>query len=370
MKIFRILFCAVIFIILCQSCHVGRFFVYNFADHKDYKKFPTRDIQAPSETFYFKKSARKYPVLVNKDKWDSFEQLLEKNKTLGFAIIKNDTLLYDWYRDKYDTSSVFTSFSVAKSFVSVLIGIAIDEGLIPNTNQPITNYISELTTEGFSKITIQHLLDMQSGIEFNESYINPFGHAAKYYYGKHLLKYIKKLKIAKEPGLGFNYRSVDSQLLGIILERATGKTLSAYLQEKIWGPLQMEYDGSWNIDSKSGATEKAFCCLNARVMDFAKLGRLMLNNGKWEGKQVVSESWVKASIAPNDKGYSNQWWLFETPEIAFMAEGILGQFIYVNPATNTIIVRTGKNYGDISWRAIFNSLSQLIENRPLKSLPK
>jgi CubicO group peptidase (beta-lactamase class C family) len=287
---------------------------------------------------------------------------LENNKTLAFLIIRNDTIQYEKYFKGYSEENIVPSFSMAKSITSILIGCAIDEGLIKSVDEPITNYIPELVKNGFEKVTIQHLLQMTSGIKFNESYVNPFGDAASFYYGLNLRKQIRRMKLKTEPGRTFEYVSGNTQLLGLVLERSLGnRTISQYLQEKLWTPLGMEYDATWSIDRKKNGLEKTFCCLNARARDFAKIGRLYKNQGDWNGKQIVSKKWVQEStkLDLSDGSvnyYQYQWWM-PTPGVDFMAEGILGQFIYVNPSKNIIIVRLGKNEGKANWWTIFTSLA-------------
>ncbi len=355
----KFLFISVCAIIL-TACHVGRFFWYNFADYKDHKKFPKREISAPESTFYFERAPEQIRPREFPNDVESFEQHLINNKSLGLTIIRNDSILYEWYDKGFDTSSVMTTFSMAKSFVSLLVGIAIEEGKIKSADEPITTYIPELKDPAFSKISIEHLLNMQSGIHFNESYYNPFGTIAKFYYGKHLLKYVKRLKVDKDPGQGFDYKSLDTQLLGIIIERSTGQKLAHYFQEKLWQPLDMQYDASWSIDSKTGDTEKAFCCLNARILDFAKIGKMMLQKGKWGNEQIVPEEWVELCFkSKNYPSYSYQWWILNTPQNEIMAQGILGQYLYINPAKNIVIVRMGKKWGkSINWWNFFTRLSQ------------
>jgi CubicO group peptidase (beta-lactamase class C family) len=214
---------------------------------------------------------------------------------VAFLVIRNDSILYQWYRPGRDASMIVPSFSMAKSYVSALVGIAIGEGAIKNAGEPITNYLDYLDKNKFSKITIQHLLDMQSGLHSIENYYNPFGDVAKYYYGRKLKKYTRRLKIKEEPGKNFEYISLNTQLLGLIVEKATGKSLTEYLQEKIWSQIGTEFDAGWSIDSKKYHTEKAFCCINARARDFAKFGRLYLRKGNWNGRQIVPEAWVEAS---------------------------------------------------------------------------
>ncbi len=351
--------------ILFSSCKFGRFVVYNFADIKDYKKFPSRSLTANQTKFKFNSTLKGiYPdTLKYGSKSLSFDKLLEDNKTVAFLIIKNDTIQYEKYFKGYNQESTIPSFSMAKSVTSILIGCAIDDGLIKSIDEPITNYIPELKKNGFEKVTIKHLLQMTSGLKFSESYFDPFGEAASFYYGRNLKREVSKLTLKRTPGEKFEYVSGNTQLLGSVLQNALKeKTITQYFQEKLWTPLEMEYDASWSIDKKSDGTEKTFCCINARARDFAKIGRLYLNKGNWNGKQVVSKKWVEEStkidvIEGSDEGYQYQWWL---PSVNgdFMAEGILGQFIYVNPSKNIIIVRMGKNYGNVNWSDLFSLLAK------------
>lgn len=346
---------------LLTSCQLGRYVFYNFADIKDHKKFQSRPLSAANSPFNFQVTNNgKFPKELNNIPFDKY---LEDNKTVAFLIIKNDTIQYEKYFEGYDRESIVPSFSMAKSVTSILIGCAIDERLIKSVDEPIINYIPELSKNGFNKVTIKHLLQMTSGIKFNESYVNPVGDAASFYYGLNLRKEIEKMKLKTEPGKQFEYVSGNTQLLGLVLERSLkNKTITQYLQEKIWTPLEMEYDASWSIDRKSNGLEKTFCCLNARARDFAKIGRLYKNKGNWNGKQIVSQKWVEESTKLDTsegsaKFYQYQWWL-PTPNEDFMAEGILGQFLYVNPKKDLIIVRLGMKEGKAYWWTIFTSLAK------------
>ena len=348
-----------------NSCKVGRFIVYNFADIHDHKKFPSHKVETGSIKFIFPTAENgKFPKeLQLKNNTYPFEKYIEENNTVAFLIIKNDSIQYEKYWDNYNQNSIVPSFSMAKSITSILIGCAIDDKLIQSVNEPITNYIPELKENGFDKVTIEHVLQMTSGLKFMESYYNPFGEAATYYYGTNLRKAITKMKLKTEPGTKFEYVSGNTQLLGLVLERALkNKTITSYLEEKIWKPLEMEYDASWSLDRKKNGLEKTFCCINARARDYAKIGRLYLNKGKWNGKQIVSESWVEQSTKIDTTNgsvgfYQYQWWL-PSKNGEFMAHGILGQFIYVHPKKDLIIVRLGKNEGDADWIEILTSLGK------------
>lgn len=347
------------------SCQLGRFIFYNFADINDHKKFPYRTILNDSIIFNFPEAAiGKFPKLLTgkNNREIAFDAYLKDNNTVAFLIIKNDTLQYERYFSGYRPESIVPSFSMAKSVTSLLIGIAIEEHFIQSVDESITTYIPELKEKGFEKVTILHLLQMTSGIKFNESYVNPFGDAASFYYGTDLRKLIRKMRLKHAPGTRFEYVSGNTQLLGLVLERALKtRTISSYLEEKLWQPLGMEFGASWSIDRSKNGLEKTFCCLNARARDYAKIGRLCLNQGNWNGKQIVSKEWILQSTkvdtaAGSVNYYQYQWWL-PSASGDFMAEGILGQFIYVNPAKKLIIVRLGKNEGKANWWNVFIGLA-------------
>ena len=354
---------AVLATLTLSSCKVGRFAYYNFADITDHKIFAKRDLEPSTNPFQFPERpvSRSPKAVTYNGSEHSFEEFLDYSKTVAFVVIKNDTVQYERYFDGYDETKVVASFSMAKSVTSMLIGCALDDGLIKSIDEPVVRYIPELDGEGLEKVTIRHLLQMMSGIKFSESYVNPFGDAATYYYGTNLKRAIGRRKLIHEPGTVFKYSSGDTQLLGLVLERALkDRSITSYLQEKIWTPLGMEYDASWSLDKKDGL-EKTFCCLNATALDFAKIGRLALNKGEWNGRQLISRQWMEQSLtADNSNGqpsdYKFQWWL-PNDRGDFMAQGILGQLIYVNPSTNVIIVRLGSNYGGVEWKDVLEHLS-------------
>lgn len=363
------LFFALALTLTLASCHVGRMIIYNVSDVNDYKKFPQVTLKHPSESFYFTDAQREsldtgmYPrSVILDDKITDFSSLFERTKTTSFLIVKNDSIVFEKYFFDHKKEDVFTSFSVAKSYISALVGIAVDEGFIHSVQDSITTYLTDFKNPGFEKITIEHLLNMESGIRFRENYFNPFAEITKYYYGPNLRKYVTKLKIEEDPGT-FSYKSVNTLLLGIIIEKATGKPLEEYFQEKIWTPLGMEYDGTLNLDSKKSHMFKSFCGVNSTARDYAKFGRLYLQNGMWNGKRIISEEWVlksrtyygseRASVY-----YSYQWRIDNNGN--FWAQGHLGQFIFVSPKHNVIIVRTGKKYGAVNWPLIMARIAQRI----------
>jgi len=358
--------------VLFSSCHVGRFFYWNFADVNDYKKFPAYEINKSENPFKFFEAKNHIFLKIpekfeTKNKKISFDEFLEQHKTIAFLIIKNDTIIFEKYFKGYSKESIMPSFSVSKAFVSALTGIAIEDGFIKNANQKVDEFLPELSKNGFDKVSVENLLNMRSGIKFSEAYLNPFAETGKFYYGKNLKKYVRKLKVKEKPGEKYEYQSGNTQILAEIIEKTSGKKLSEYLEEKIWKPIGTEYDASWNYDSKKSGMIKAFCCLNARARDFAKFGRLYFKNGNWEGKQIIPAEWVKrtTSIINDSKdsqnySYTYKWRVMENG--CFFAKGLLGQYIYVDPVNNLIFLRFGTSYAKVDWVDLFQSLTKQIES--------
>lgn len=376
-------------LVLLNSCHVGRFFYWNFADTGDLDRFESVPIEKGNAPFYFKEPSidqnNVVPATISYKKKTAvpFEEVLEKSGTTAFLIVKDDQILYEKYFDDYTKATDHPSFSVSKSFISALIGIAIDEGHIKSLDDPIRNYLPELDPS-FDPVTLAHVINMQSGIKFSEGYFNPFGEVAKFYYGTDLKKYVNKLKVNTTPGETWKYKSGNTQLLSLALESAIKKPLQTYFQEKIWQPIGMEYDASWNIDSKKNQTTKAFCCLNAKARDYAKFARLYLNEGNWNGQQIVPKNWVMQTTSFTDEKshyrYSHHWWRNVTkddyvpsqedttklklkevkaPYEDYQARGILGQFMYINPEKDIVIIRLGDKFGGVNWSTLFRNIAEM-----------
>lgn len=352
-----------IIVLMLSACHAGRFIIWNFADIKDHKKFAKIDLDIDeTNTFKFKETngsqfvSPSFSSTKDTRATPTLDDFLEKTKTVAFLVIRNDSILYEKYLYGRDTAALVPSFSAAKSVVSALVGIAIAEGHINSIKDSIRKYIPELPSKTFGAITIEHLLNMRSGLDFKEEYFNPFGHVAKFYYGTNLRKFTKQLKLKEAPGKTFEYISVNTQLLGWAVEEATGVNLVDYLEEKIWKPLGMETPASWSIDSRKQKMAKAFCCLNATARDFAKFGRLYLNRGNWNGVQIIPADWVVESTRFNGGEYKYQWW--KVDKESYAAVGFLGQYIYVNPNQNLIIVRLGKQQ-KTNWETVFKTVAKL-----------
>lgn len=344
---------------------VNRMLRWGDADVLDYQKFPERILETSGDAFEFSLRLEEDRVRAQFEAvggMDDFDRFLEENRTQAFLVIQDDAILYEQYFNGTQRESIVTSFSTAKSFTSALIGIAIAEGHIQSVNDPITEYLPELKERdpAFAAITIRDLLMMSSGIRYSE----PPDNATTYYYPDLRSLALETTRIIDAPGNTFHYNNFHPLLLGLILERATGTTVAGYLEEKIWQQVGMEFSGSWSLDEHG--FEKMESGINARAIDFAKFGRLFLNQGDWDGTQVIPAAWVADStqadatldyasyyyddfVFADGRGfYKYMWWGMQRQgqQDDFSAIGNKGQFIYISPEKNLIILRYGETYGD------------------------
>ncbi len=281
---------------------------------------------------------------------DTDKVFLKEMDTKAFLVFKGDTLLFEEYYDEHDKDELSNSFSMAKSVVAMLIGIAIEEGYIESLDTKIGKYLPEFSSGEKSHITIRHLLIMASGLDWTESGNNPLSDNAESYYGWDLRNLVLNQKAIEEPGQMFNYQSGNTQLLAFILEAATKMDLTYYADEKIWKPLGCSDDAYWSLDRKGG-DEKAFCCLYATARDFGKLGQLLINKGRYNNKQIIPKWYYYEMISPNPvetkEGIANQryglhlWTYFGDSNPVYYLRGIKGQYVITVPNEQLVIVRVG-----------------------------
>lgn len=306
----------------------------------DYQRFDNRVIRKGSYTEPWALHTQYNQAPIPK----SLEVLHQKYKTVAFLVIKNDSIWHEQYFEGYTQKSLSNSFSMAKTYVSALLGKAITDGYIKDLQQPVGDFFPEFSKGLAAKITVGDLASMASGLDWNEDYYNPFSITTKAYFDAPLQEIILNLKVTKPPGKKYEYKSGNTQLLAMVIEKATGKTLSEYLSQSLWEPLGCEYDALWQLDSKEG-TEKAYCCIASNARDFARLGKLYKDFGQWHGKQLLDSAYVAKSIQPRfsdspQYGYG-MWLLNYKNKSFFMMRGHLGQYVIVDPKNNVIIVRLG-----------------------------
>lgn len=284
---------------------------------------------------------------------------LDSIQTASFLVIKNGEIVHESYYNGFNDTIPTNSFSAVKSMVSLCIGIAIDEGYIGSVDQKVAEFLPEFKKSELDEVTIRHLLTMSSGLSWSESGNNPYSNNAAAYYGSNLRALVTSQRLVSESGKVFDYKSGDTQLLSYIVEEATGQSLGDYFYDKIWSKIDVEHKGYWNLDKKDG-DEKGFCCLYATPRDYAKLAQLVLNNGQWNGVQIISKEYLNKCLFPakeitekdgsENNRYCWQWWYAnrDGKDIHY-GRGLLGQYYIIIPADDLIIVRTGwkrKKVGD------------------------
>jgi CubicO group peptidase (beta-lactamase class C family) len=345
---------------------LARAIVWMEADVDDYRRFPSRPIEAPAEAFRFRRAPA--PAGLTTVSVDGAERDLEgflgSTGTTAFIVIQDGAVLYERYFNGDNRSSIQTSFSVAKSYLSALVGIAAEDGLL-SLNDPITKHIPELLDRDrrFSRITVEHLISMSSGLRYVENSM-PWGDAAQTYYAADLRELaLEDTEILEPPGVTWLYNNYNPLLLGMILERTTGMKVAEYLEQKLWRPLGSEFAASWSLDSERSGFEKMESGLNARAIDFARLGVLYANGGQWEGQEIVPRDWVEASTGAQAIAYYGYWWWVE-PGGVFLARGNHGQLVYVDPASDLVIARFGTTDAEVDWPPVLSDLASRVTRSP------
>jgi CubicO group peptidase (beta-lactamase class C family) len=323
-----------------------------------YKQYPSKTMQHTGPVFNLPAKHRK---LAESYTWEgktkSIDAWIKQTDTTGLVVVKNGEIAFERYDKGNDPSSRTISMSVAKSVVSFLIGTAMADGRIASLQDPVDMYAPTLKGSGYEGVSLKNVLQMSSGVRFNEDYGDLKSDIVRLvaaFTSGSVNEFVTTLPNELEPGTFNRYVSADTQVLAMVLLGATGKSLTAYGEEKLWSRLGAEYDAYWLTDTKG--MEMSFGGLNAALRDYARFGLLYLNQGRnFKGEQLVPEDWVKASVTPDaphlmpgkdnpasgwSMGYGYQWWLPENPEGDFMAIGIYGQFIYVHPAHNVVIAKS------------------------------
>ena len=334
--------------------------------------FPHHVIRASSSPYTFPRgTAVELPdTYVFHDETRNTQTFLAETDTAALIVLFGGQAVYENYWLTGGPDVHWMSMSVGKSFVSALVGIAVDEGLIDSIEDPVTGYVPSLAGSAYDGVRIKDILQMSSGARWDEDYSDPESDIMRFIYafgtGASLDEFAATLVREREPGTYNYYNSTDTQALGMLLVAATGRSLAEYAGEKLWEPLGMEQDAYWITDDTG--MEMAAGGLQVTAHDYAKLGQLYLQGGNWRGTQIVPAAWVHDSVTPDAPhvmpgvdaeypvGYGYQWWVPMGDEGEYAAIGVYNQFIYVNPAKQVVIVKLSANSGygltddDTSWR--------------------
>ena len=352
--------------------------VENFRDMG--RVFPAKAVARGETVWTFDRAPQPLPETYTFDgQSHSLTAFLDRTETTGLLVVHRGAITHEEYRLGADETSPFTSWSVAKSILSALIGIAVEEGHIASIRDPIDRYVPALAGSDYGAVPIEDALTMSSGMDFNEDYDSPFSDINMLIWramamGQPAEQTLSGLGRLRDPGTFNDYISSDSMALGLVLEAATGMPVAEYLGNRLWGPMGAEADAAWNTD-RTGR-EFAHCCLNATLRDFARLGRLYLEGGARDGIQIIPANWIRASVNPTAThllpgpnpasswtfGYGYKWWIPEDPQGDFAAIGVWGQFIYVDPIRGVVIVKVSADPefddNDHETIAAFRSIAQ------------
>jgi CubicO group peptidase (beta-lactamase class C family) len=353
---------------------IARAMIWRESDVGDQHRFPARRIPAGARMSPLRAGVEADLVVSGDGK--GLDEFLRGTDTLAFLVVHDDRLVHERYFDGATRESLQTSFSAAKSFVSTLVGIAIDAGLIGSIEDPVTDYLPELAARDpeFRKITLRDLLTMSSGIRYQEGGFPSLGDDTYTYYGVDLRDVaLNRTRIEQPPGLAWQYNNYHPLLLGLVLERATETSVSDFMARRLWQPLGAEADATWSLDSQRSGFEKLESGVNARPVDYARFGLLFLHKGKWNGRRIVSEDWVRAATGADPAtdlafyhGYRYFWWLDVERPGRFYALGKYGQYIYVAPDADAVVVRFGRDWGvgNVAWLATLRDVADQLERRP------
>lgn len=345
-----ILLCVVGLTFTNRFAHLRNFAVWGKHTIHDYKTHPVREVGAAAVPQPWQEDSLYNKVTIS----DSMLSKIEGFNTHAFLVFQHGKLLYERYWDGYNKQTLSGSFSAAKSIISLLVGIALDEGKIKSLEDPAGNYLDHFKTNGLEKVTIRNLLTMSSGTNYLESDKGYFSLNATAYYGDDMEYLLSRLEKKEDPGFFWQYRSGDTQVLGLIVEKVFGKSISALVSERFMQPMGAETNALWLLDGAE-KHEKAFCCFNAVARDYARFGQLVLNKGNWNGKQIVSEKYITEATTPasylKDRDENNepvdfygfQYWMIDHNGIhAISQNGLFGQYVYIIPEKDAVVVRLGE----------------------------
>jgi CubicO group peptidase (beta-lactamase class C family) len=374
----------VVAVVCLPACTPLQMVFRNLPETTDYRRFPQLVAQPSSQPFRFHYSPQglAWQQHVNgleicvRNEVLPIEQMLRKVKSTALLIIQRDTVMYEQYFNGHRPEDFVTSFSVSKAFVGTLLGIAIQEGLIQGMEQPVTDFLPELASRGFDDVRIKHLANMCSGLHYGNGTVRFFLEAGKVYYTPNLRRHIAHTRAPTPAGTEFAYLNTNTEILAMVLEKATGKRLHEYFEEKLWQLIGTEQPLIWSADNRTvSALPKAFCCMNALAHDFAKYGRLYQNIGNWNGRQVVDSAWVMKSFGYDTDNecrprYRMHWLNRLRNYGVHFTAGLYGQYVIVIPDLQITLVHfADKNVlDDDEWMHIVDQITFALP--PMQGRPR
>lgn len=290
------------------------------------------------------------------------EEVFKKTGTDAFVMLQGDKVVFEYYGKKHSRLTRFNTHSIAKVMVSTLTGIALNEGKIRSLDQPVTDFLPELKGKVSADLKLADLLNMTSGLNFSEFYLNPFSSVTRMYYGRHTERYLKRIRQRETPGVRFSYKSSNTWLMARVLEKACGVSLATYTHEKLWEPLCVPFEAAWRTDRKKNGNILGFTGFNTSALGLVRLGQLYVNGGVWENKRLLPPAWtnvlLKTDTSRGAAPFYQFGWFKDKFYQDYFAEGIFYQYLYCHPASQTVIVRIGDGANDAyDWRMTFRVLA-------------
>ena len=282
---------------------------------------------------------------------DKFEKYNEDFGTVAYVVIHKDTIIAEKYYKGYSSNSSTNSFSMAKTLVSLMMAKAFEQGYINSLEDKVIDYIPELKGEFANDVKIIDLAAMASGIDWDEGTSNPFSPVAKQYFYEDLDKLMLDQKFIDEPSKTFKYSSGNTQILSMVIEKATGMKTKDYFEKEFWSKINPDNDAYWQIDSKESGNVKSFCCLHSNARDFSRLGKLYIYNGSWNGSQIIDSTFIQKSTKPyldDFREYGIGVWLSDYKDLKIsLMSGHQGQYVIMIPEKKLIITRLGERDVDL-----------------------
>ncbi|MEO5731570.1 MAG: serine hydrolase domain-containing protein [Byssovorax sp.] len=355
----------------CSSCVVyARIFYFNIPSLAAANYFDHRPVQASSRPLPFERRRPEaaFPLRQSRSHtYPTFEALLAENDTRAFLVLHHDVIVYERYFGEVTADTRLPAFSISKTFAAALIGCAQQDKLIGSVQQRLVEHVPALSERpGYQAITLDHLLRMTSGIDFEEESVA----GAVLYYTTDLRSWMHTYDVTRPPGAHYQYGSINVQLLWEVLQRQLGqRTVAGYFEQRIWDALGAERPAAWDLDSQENGVEKLAGGLSATTRDYARLGVLFQHRGRVGDRQVISEQWVQDTLAldpvagvvrttDGDVRRGRYQWFWTLDNCCYFAKGYNGQYIFVDRVHDMVVVRFGEGYGDVDWPSLFRKMAE------------
>jgi CubicO group peptidase (beta-lactamase class C family) len=357
----------------CASCVFARMVYYNVPNLSAPRNFAERLVRASSHPLPFARKEKPVVFAMHESRDESFatfEDLLAENATRAFLVLHHDVIVYERYFGSVTAETRLPGFSMSKTFAAVLIGAALDDGLLRSVHQHLVEFVPVLSSRpGYDHITLEHLLRMTSGIDFDEESTA----GAMLYYTTDLRSLTHTYDVRTPPGHHYQYGSVSAQLLWEVLQSRLGdRTVSRYFEERLWEPIGAERPAAWSLDSTENGVEKFSSGLSATTRDYARLGVLFQHGGRVGDRSVISEDWVIDSLVEDDVAgvvhttdgavrRGRYEWFLTLDGSSYFAKGYNGQYIFVERDSDVVVVRFGEGYGKVDWTVLFRQIAESLE---------